>query len=748
MELDIPPGLYRNGTQFQSRGRWYDGSLVRWHGGATQPVGGWSQISMTGNEISEVGEGSTGFGDYVLDEAPPDWTEHYIRGSGAAGAPGTWVVAGHASSPSGQVISGGGPLYGGVLTWDAVSPFADGEVLALVRIRGQGTTLRQLVNGIAVRHNSTGDSMDGVYCILNTNNGFNFAIYSGPSTPTGPWSGSPITSTNLSPRPLHNEFWWIRFNFEGSHYRAKAWIDGSPEPASWQLDVTNPNPTTDAGSIGIGSTNSTHNNLTIAALVAYSTSPDVSAEDLSGGGGGTVLKPPSAIDEPILGALAWRDNDNVPWLAMGTPTNCWIYSEGLARTIMPVDFREGSSDGSTEIAGYGTGAYGAGLYGEGVVNSVGTVLEAQSWQFDTFGELLVAHAHSDPDIWVWNPQGDNATRIYGFDSPEAFASPRHNQGIVVTPERFLVALGADGDPRNIRWADQESLEIWRPTPENQAGDFVLPGSGIIMCGSRARQETLIWTTQDLFTMQYIGGTLVYSFAQVGTNCGIISRRGYAMVDGARALWMGTDSFFAYEGGVTPLVCEVGDDVFNDINTTQASKIFAVVFSEFSEVWWFYPSKDSDEVDKYVAYNYAEAHWSMGDLSRTAGVPRGVFPYPILMDRNGKLYDHERGGEYFDLDGETPLLPFIESGPIDIAQGDQTMWVRYIVPDENTLGDTRAYLKSRLYPTATENTFGPFSMAEPTSTRMSGRQVSLRVEQVQPGWRLGVPRLEVVPAGRR
>lgn len=40
--LDIPPGFYRKGTDYQSRGRWYDGSLVRWVGDLIRPIGGWT----------------------------------------------------------------------------------------------------------------------------------------------------------------------------------------------------------------------------------------------------------------------------------------------------------------------------------------------------------------------------------------------------------------------------------------------------------------------------------------------------------------------------------------------------------------------------------------------------------------------------------------------------------------------------------------------------------------------------------
>ena len=39
--LQLPPGVYRNGTDLQSAGRWRDASLVRWTDGTMRPVGGW-----------------------------------------------------------------------------------------------------------------------------------------------------------------------------------------------------------------------------------------------------------------------------------------------------------------------------------------------------------------------------------------------------------------------------------------------------------------------------------------------------------------------------------------------------------------------------------------------------------------------------------------------------------------------------------------------------------------------------------
>jgi hypothetical protein len=47
LPLNIAPGVYRNGTDYQSKGRWRDASLVRWYENTMRPVGGWRKRSST-----------------------------------------------------------------------------------------------------------------------------------------------------------------------------------------------------------------------------------------------------------------------------------------------------------------------------------------------------------------------------------------------------------------------------------------------------------------------------------------------------------------------------------------------------------------------------------------------------------------------------------------------------------------------------------------------------------------------------
>lgn len=442
------------------------------------------------------------------------------------------------------------------------------------------------------------------------------------------------------------------------------------------------------------------------------------------------------------GAHTWRDNGDEPVLAFGTDKKLYIWISGALTDVTPASF-------TTNVAGpdavqtsgvYGNGNYGDGPYGTG--GSAATVIvEANTWQMDNHGEDLICVSFGDGKIYT---QKGSSQAVVLTNAPTDV------RGVVVTPENFVVALGDSpndtGNRRIVSWADIDDRTDWTAGPANQAGELPLPGKGEILAGLSARQETLIWTTVDLFAMRYIGGQFVYQIPKVGSNCGAISRRSMMVVD-SQAIWMGHNSFFTYNGFVEDLPSTVGDFVFNDINRIQVSKIWAELRSAFGEITWYYPSASSSECDKYVTYNYREGLWYFGLLERTAGVDQGAISFPVATDASGAVYKHEVGGTYLDP-ADVALVPFAETGPIEIAQGDQTMLIQEYIPDENTLGDLDVTIFSALLPLGTEIESATFTAANRVSTRILGRQIRVKVTQNGTGWRLGTMRLEVEPSGQR
>ena len=321
-----------------------------------------------------------------------------------------------------------------------------------------------------------------------------------------------------------------------------------------------------------------------------------------------------------------------------------------------------------------------------------------------------------------------------------------NLGLIVTEERFIFALGSGGNSRKISWCDREDRNTWTPAATNEAGDIELQTSGQIMQAIRTRGQTLILTDTDAHTARYQGPPYVYGFERVGTSCGTVTMRGAVDTDRG-VFFIGQENFFLFNGNtVQTIKCDVHDYIFGDINTSQQTKVWAMGVPQYGEVWWFYPSSDSIEINRYVAYDYNENHWMIGELSRTSGEARGVFRYPFMADYDGthaNIKEHEVG---YNVDSGAI---FAETGPISSGTGENILYVTSVIPDEVTQGDVSMTFKTRYHPNDTETSHGPFTPANPTDARFSGRQVRMRVTGVKPAdWRVGIMRLEATIGGTR
>lgn len=451
------------------------------------------------------------------------------------------------------------------------------------------------------------------------------------------------------------------------------------------------------------------------------------------------------LEGPARSQVAWRALQTpLPLLSAGTHEKLYALRGSNLFDITPADFTPGNIDASLASGGYGLGNYGLGAYGVGQAVDQ-TILEANTWQLDNFGEWLLAWAYSDETIYLWQ---DASATTPGVAAPLENAPIDVRAGVVVTPERFVFALGADGDDRLIRWSDQENPTIWTPAIDNQAGDQQLATPGKLLGGRRGRGETLLWTSADMWVARFIGGAFIYTFDRVGTGCGPISRQAMAVVDG-RAFWMGSGSWFLYNGFVQPVLSEVHDAVFGNLNRTQVSKIVAQPRERFNEVTWYYPSAASVENDSYVTYNYVEDHWTVGQLERVGGVDESVWGFPIMADASGSLYQHEIAGGDRTTPAGVPILPSLRSGPYELdPRGRQVMEVHEILFDAEPVAAIAATIRTSFFPTQQTAAFGPFDPALPITMRVAGKYVDLelRAKSHTGTFRVGGNRFFAVPSG--
>jgi len=415
--------------------------------------------------------------------------------------------------------------------------------------------------------------------------------------------------------------------------------------------------------------------------------------------------------------------------------------------------------------GWGAGPWGSDGWGEASTATVETSLRL--WSHDNFGEDLVFNIR-DGELYYWDASSGVSSRAVALDSLSgATDTPVIAKQVIVSDrDRHVIAFGCDPelgggvqDPLAIRFSSQESLTDWATTATNTAGQLRIGSGSEIVAAVETRQQILVFTDESLYAMQYLGFPYTFGINLISENTNIIGPNSAVAVDDA-VFWMGLTEFYSFQGSVQRMPCTVRDFVFDDINREQSEKIICGLNSENAEIWWYYCSSDSEDLDRYVIYNYQEQAWYYGTLSRTAWVDRGINDFPIAAAPDGYLYEHERGFDDGSTNPPTAIAANIQSSPIDIGEGDQFMFITRVLPDVNFLNSSSGSptatltLTARNYPqtsdTGRTTDITVTSAQKQNQVRMRGRNVELKVASTQTAttWRLGATRIDLRPDGRR
>lgn len=362
-----------------------------------------------------------------------------------------------------------------------------------------------------------------------------------------------------------------------------------------------------------------------------------------------------------------------------------------------------------------------------------------------------------------------------------------NTLLVSDASRFTLAFGTNEylsttyDPMLIRWSDQESVVEWAPSATTKAGSIRLSHGSDIKAVLQSRQEILVFTDAALYSLQFLGAPAYWGSQLLGDNISIASLNAAAYSNGT-AYWMGQDKFYKYDGRVQTLRCDLRQFIYGDINRSQFAQIFASTNEGFNEIWWFYCTKSSPVIDRYVVYNYAEDVWYYGGgsaIARTAWLDSALRDFPMAATYANNLVYHENGVDDGTALPVTAIDASITTSQFDIDDGHNFAFVWRMLPDLTFRGSTNGTtprLTMQLLPLKTsgsgynvpKSVGGTDADATQTVTatqtypidldtftgqlniRVRGRQMSMKIQSNTVGtqWQLGSPRIDIRPDGRR
>jgi hypothetical protein len=321
-----------------------------------------------------------------------------------------------------------------------------------------------------------------------------------------------------------------------------------------------------------------------------------------------------------------------------TTTAATSSTSGGGTTIVAAFQISIGNDNASVGTGWGAGVWSRGAWGSGA--GVPVVNPQRDWFLQNFDNDLVANIRNGV-IYYWQYSGGIsvratplATTTIGGVAPSDVPT-QAMQVLVSQNDKHLICFGATPfgggtfDPLLIRWATQDQPNVWTPQVTNSAGFLRVSRGSAIVAAVATRQEVLVFTEGTLSSLQFLGTTDVFGLQELADNISILSPRSVAVVNNT-AYWFGHDKFYAYGGRVETLPCTIRNHVFQNLNYAQADQIVSGTNEGWNEIWWFYPTADSQINNAYVIYNHLEKIWYYGTIDRTAWSDSSLREYPQAL----------------------------------------------------------------------------------------------------------------------
>jgi hypothetical protein len=308
---------------------------------------------------------------------------------------------------------------------------------------------------------------------------------------------------------------------------------------------------------------------------------------------------------------------------------------------------------------------------------------------------------------------------------------------------YLFVYGNNGYIANCAAGD---FNNWTSADSNQNNiSSTKVVKGLPLRGGTTSPAGLFWTLDSVVRVTYspqtVGVTTLYwRYDLITQQSSIMSSQCVIEYDGI-FYWAGTDRFLMYSGVVHEVENKQNFNYFFDnLNYSQRQKVWVSKVPRWGEIWWFFPSGDSDECNDAVIYNVREKCWydagqALG-ARRSAGVFSEVFRRPIWggWDQNtaGKytLWQHEKGTDQVYTNQVDAIESYVETNVIGTGMGmvgaapdaGNNVWTRCerVEPDFVQSGDMYLIVTGKSYADDVDDPSDPYAF-DPTTLKIDMKE---------------------------
>lgn len=228
---------------------------------------------------------------------------------------------------------------------------------------------------------------------------------------------------------------------------------------------------------------------------------------------------------------------------------------------------------------------------------------------------------------------------------------------------FLLALniteGSTSFPSRVRFSNlalansvPDSWDASDPTKSAGFNDLLQMKTGIVD-GLTLGTNFIIYSKDQVWLMEFVGGTFIHNFRKIFSDCGVINQNCIAEVEGTHYVF-DYDDIYVHDTHSRQSICDerVKKYIFSGLNTAKTDRCFVHHNPDLDEVLFCYVSGDDmaeythgDRCNRAAVFNYKNQTWSFTDLPNVASSTAGTISSATTYASTTSVYDAV-GGSYY------------------------------------------------------------------------------------------------------
>jgi hypothetical protein len=228
-------------------------------------------------------------------------------------------------------------------------------------------------------------------------------------------------------------------------------------------------------------------------------------------------------------------------------------------------------------------------------------------------------------------------------------------------------------PNRVRFSDpvlaNEAPSTWDETDLTNSAGFndLVQMRTPIMDGATLGANFMVYSQDQVWMMEFVGGTFIFNFRKVFDDAGVINQNCIVEVEGRHYVF-DTGDIYVTDGNTRQSICDgrVRKYIFGGMNTSLTDECFVLHNTALEEIYFCYHTgddmalyTDGTHCNRAAVYNYKEDVWSFQDLPNAVSGAEASVNSTFVYDDVTQTYDNI-GGSYHDQESQSTLRPLIVS----------------------------------------------------------------------------------------